>query len=88
LSHLDWHADAACRTADPDLFFQDGQGNSKLVTAMAKAFCARCPVVSPCLRDALGRDQQHGVWGNTSAEERKKLIRAGARKRLLGAVRG
>jgi WhiB family redox-sensing transcriptional regulator len=85
-SHLDWHADAACSGADPDLFFPV-KGSSP---TRAKAVCAGCPVVSPCLRDALGRDQQHGVWGGTTADERRKLIRAGARRRLLGAgaVRG
>jgi hypothetical protein len=31
--------------------------------ARAKAICARCPMVEPCLEGALARREPWGVWG-------------------------
>jgi len=78
VSHLDWHARAACRTADPELFFTDGQGGGRGSADKAKAVCAGCPVTARCLRDALSRDLQHGIWGGTTADERREMRRSGA----------
>ena len=35
-----------------------------------------CPVKEPCLEFALSTNQDSGVWGGTSEEERRKLRRA------------
>ena len=40
----------------------------------AKAICARCPVISNCLKDALANNEPFGVWGGMSADERYRLI--------------
>ena len=45
-----WVALAACRDADPELFFSDGDGRG---TAVALRICAGCPVNEECLEWAL-----------------------------------
>ncbi len=47
---LDWRADAACRDADPELFFPDGDIRSTRVhLKMAKLICRGCLVSATCL---------------------------------------
>ncbi len=72
----DWWRSAACREADPELFFPvgaHGPGASEL--AMAKAVCAACRVRRQCLQYALATHQLHGVWGGTSEDERQVRAR-------------
>jgi WhiB family redox-sensing transcriptional regulator len=35
--------------------------------------CGRCPVRDECLAYALDHDEQYGVWGGLTAEERRPL---------------
>lgn len=65
----DWTLRAACRGANPDLFFID-QGQS---ANPAKKVCARCPVSHACLDYAMRNDIRHGVWGGHGEKERKRL---------------
>jgi WhiB family transcriptional regulator, redox-sensing transcriptional regulator len=70
----DWWSHAACRTADPELFFPiSAVGPATAEIATAKAVCARCGVRRECLTFALATRQVHGVWGGTSPEERQVL---------------
>jgi WhiB family redox-sensing transcriptional regulator len=70
----DWRDDAACRDTNPDLFFPVGTtGPAIEQIENAKAVCRQCPVQSPCLEYALATNQDSGVWGGTSEEERRKL---------------
>jgi WhiB family redox-sensing transcriptional regulator len=55
----DWRDDAACRTADPDMFFTD---NTSLVQR-AKTICFGCPVRVQCQAFALANGEWWGVWG-------------------------
>ena len=48
--------------------------------ATAKQICALCPVQEPCLEFALETNQESGVWGGTSEEERRVLRRQRARR--------
>lgn len=72
-----WAFHGACRGADdPELFFPHGSDTHAVRQALrAKAFCARCPVREECLLYALDTGQSHGVWGGTTAEERRELSR-------------
>lgn len=71
-----WRSDAACRDTNPDLFFPVGTtGNAVVQIEQAKAVCLACPVVSECLEFALTTNQDAGIWGATSEEERRKLRR-------------
>jgi WhiB family redox-sensing transcriptional regulator len=73
----DWMTDAACRTEDPEVFFAVSEvGPGARQTAQARAVCARCPVRSECLGYALDNGLDHGVFGGTTADERRRLVRA------------
>jgi WhiB family redox-sensing transcriptional regulator len=68
----DWRLLAACRHADPELFFPVSlSGLSLDQVTRAKAICAGCPVRRQCLAFALDTRQDHGVWGGMSEEERR-----------------
>jgi WhiB family transcriptional regulator, redox-sensing transcriptional regulator len=72
----DWQQLAACRHADPELFFPlSASGPSLDQITQAKAICAGCPVRRQCLAFALDTRQKHGVWGGMSEEERRPRAR-------------
>ena len=82
-----WRADAACRDTDPDLFFPVGTtGPAVEQIEAAKAVCATCPAREPCLEFALITNQDSGVWGGTSEEERRKLRRQWMARRRAQAA--
>ena len=73
-----WRAAAACRFADPDLFFPVSDlGKGLDQEAEAKAICAGCRVRRQCLAFALRTRQVHGIWGGLTERERHVL---GARR--------
>lgn len=77
-----WRDRAACRHSDPDLFFPAGTSGAALEELRAaKALCATCPVREQCLAFALETNQDAGVWGGASEEERRELRRKVALKR-------
>jgi len=47
--------------------------------------CGLCPVIESCLTFALVSNQEFGVWGGTSEDERRQLRRAWLRIRRLSA---
>jgi WhiB family redox-sensing transcriptional regulator len=72
-----WRDGAACRDTDPDLFFPVGTtGPAVDQISAAKAVCTTCPAQQPCLEFALLTNQDSGVWGGTSEDERRKIRRA------------
>ena len=73
----DWRGTSACSDTDPGLFFPVGTTGPALEQiAAAKAVCDTCEAKAPCLQFALSTNQDSGVWGGTSEEERRKLRRA------------
>jgi WhiB family redox-sensing transcriptional regulator len=63
----DWRLAAACRSADPELFFPiSSSGPALAQIAAAKAICAGCRVRRECLAFALRTCQRHGIWGGMS----------------------
>lgn len=73
----DWRQASACRDTDPDLFFPIGTTGPALDQIdAAKAVCHQCEVQAQCLEFALATNQEAGVWGGTSEEERRKLRKA------------
>ena len=82
-----WRADAACRSVDPDLFFPVGSTGAALDhIASAKAVCDGCSVKVPCLEFALTTNQDSGVWGGASEDERRAIRRQRARQRRAAAA--
>lgn len=87
LTTTDWRQRAACRNEDPDLFFPVGTtGPALLQIEEARSVCqSRCPVMETCLDWALETGQEHGVWGGTDPEERRRMKRRTARRARDGA---
>ena len=89
LSNADyrWRKDAACRDTNPDLFFPVGTTGQALVQIeQAKSVCRECPVQTACLDFALATNQDSGVWGGTSEDERRKVRRAWVARNKAAAV--
>ncbi len=69
-------SDAACTTANGDLFFPIGsKAEVRAQAEQAKRICGGCPVQAACLRWALENREDEGVWGGTTADERRVLHR-------------
>ena len=80
--NTDWRADSSCRNEDPELFFPIGNtGPALLQIEEAKAICRACPVMERCLQWALESGQEHGVWGGTDEDDRRRMKRRAARQR-------
>jgi len=72
----DWRAGAACTGVDINLFFPGGTtGDALVLIEEAKAICQACPCRDACLTFAVETNQEFGVWGSASEEERRKLRR-------------
>ena len=54
-----WRDRAACRDADPDLFFPDRVGTD---ISAAQGICAGCPDRAECHGFAEETNQVYGVW--------------------------
>lgn len=87
---LSWRDHAACHDIDTNTFFPVGLTGSAIdQTQRAKTICRSCPAQSACLEFALRTNQDHGVWGAHTEEERRALRRArrAAARRALAAER-
>jgi WhiB family redox-sensing transcriptional regulator len=74
LASDEWRRTAACRDTDPDLFFPVGTtGPAIEQIENAKAVCQACDAQSLCLEYALATNQDSGIWGGTSEDERRQL---------------
>jgi WhiB family redox-sensing transcriptional regulator len=84
----DWRESAACRAADPELFYPvSATGPGAADAARAKAVCAGCQVRRQCLQFALATRQLHGVWGGTTEQERQLRFRGAVRRGERAAAR-
>lgn len=82
---MDWRSKAACLNVDPELFFPIGNtGPAIAQAAEAKAVCASCTVKDTCLQWAIDNNQDSGVWGGMSEDERRAYKRRNARVRRAG----
>lgn len=73
-----WADRAACRGMDTDLFYPIGHGpGAYRATRDAQRVCATCPVARQCLQYALLLNDEHGIWGGLTPEQRRAL-RAGS----------
>lgn len=80
-----WEWQAACAgKGKPTMFPHDGDSAG---IADAKKTCAGCPVRTQCLKAALERDEEHGIWGGLTHLERKAVKRRTARRKGTVTVR-
>ena len=83
-STITWRRDAACQDTDPTLFFPVGTtGLAIEQIADAKQVCFDCGCQDACLEFAIATNQDTGVWGGTSEEERRAIRRCRRRAQLL-----
>ena len=69
-----WRNRAACRDTSPELFFPIGTTGVALDQIdSAKRVCTGCPVAAECLEFALATNQEAGVWGGLTEEERRRV---------------
>lgn len=82
-----WRDAALCLTADPEVFYPDPSDTKAI--AVAKSWCAICPVIDPCKAEAMdaegsaGKGNRWGIRGGTTGEERaneyRSKVRAGVK---------
>jgi WhiB family transcriptional regulator, redox-sensing transcriptional regulator len=83
-----WRDRAACRNSHPELFFPIGStGDALAEIDAAKAVCRSCPVRRECLAFSIETNQESGVWGGMSEDERRALRRdwVAQRRRMLAS---
>ena len=77
---MDWRKVAACRDTDPALFFPVGTTGAAVDQIVAaKRVCNACPSQTACLEFALATNQDSGVWGGLTEDERRTIRRARVR---------
>lgn len=77
-----WRTRGVCQSVDPETFFP---APSEPADA-AIALCRTCDVQGACLAWALDAGDCHGVWGATTARERRAMLvawRADTNRELL-----
>jgi len=72
-----WRDRAVCRDTNPDLFFPVGTTGPAIdQIEVARSICGQCPVTRECLEFAIATNQESGVWGGLTEEDRRPLRRA------------
>jgi WhiB family redox-sensing transcriptional regulator len=73
-----WQEQGACRGSSAQEFFppaaNERRDEKRRRELRAKSICARCAVRDECLDYALQLRDVHGIWGGTSAIERRRMI--------------
>ena len=70
-----WRVRAACAGTDPELFFPVGEtGLSQTQIWEAKQVCHACPVQWTCLAWAVLHGMDEGIWGGSTASERRAML--------------
>lgn len=65
-----WRTKGVCQTVDPETFFPVPMAPADVAIGL----CGRCPVAGSCLAWALSVGDCHGVWGGTTARERRAML--------------
>ena len=77
-----WRRNASCKDTDPELFFPIGTtGQALIQITEAKVVCDECAVRGKCLDFALETNQDWGIWGGMSEDERREIRRRRAAER-------
>ena len=72
----DWRDHALCRDTSPELFFPIGTTGMAIDQInSAKRICEQCPSASECLDFAILTNQENGIWGGCTEEERRQIRR-------------
>jgi len=84
----DWRDKAACKDIDdPELFFPVGNTGPALIQIeKAKSVCNTCISREECLGYAMVHNQDSGVWGGLSEDERRGLKRRSSRRAASAVI--
>ena len=75
---MSWRDSAACLgDGDPDAWFAEPREKARVRHALAT--CHGCPVRTQCLDFAMARNDQFGIWGGLTEQDRKRLLAAARR---------
>ena len=88
-SAFDWRAKAACRDKDPGTRFFPRSATPVPPISKSKKprpICRTCKVIDACLKCALDTNQDYGVLGRSSEDERRALKRRAMRARRSQAM--
>ena len=66
-----WQELSACYGLDPEVFFPTTEEEAGL----ALSYCSVCQVREVCLAWAVRNGERYGVWGGTTEQQRRRLIR-------------
>ncbi len=66
-----WQELSACYGLDPEIFFPTTEEEAGL----ALSYCGVCQVRDVCLAWAVRNGERYGVWGGTTEQQRRRLIR-------------
>jgi WhiB family redox-sensing transcriptional regulator len=82
---LAWKTRAACKGAPSEVFITPGDEDDEpsYPSRAARAYCDRCPVKPECLQYAT-ENNAVGVWGGTTAYQRRQLQRERERSKCPG----
>lgn len=84
-NHPDWHDQARCADMNQAIFYGDENRTGKArhhpnltvdEVARARRVCNACPVQMNCLEWAIVNREEFGIWGGSTAGQRKKWIKA------------
>lgn len=71
---VEWMDDASCAEVGTELFFPEvGEPADD-----AKRICKGCPVRLDCLTYAMDNNEQHGLWGGLTTNQRRRLAKRNA----------
>ena len=80
-----WRDCSACLDSDPDVFFPIGSSGPSSSRSRPPAGTRACTVNEECLEFALANNQEAGIWGGATEEERRKLRKVWlAQQRMVG----
>jgi WhiB family redox-sensing transcriptional regulator len=79
-----WQRDAACSGVELKEFYDyeeklAGSEARQAANDVINTWCRHCPVRRDCLSNAIATSELWGIWGGTTAPERKSMRRANSR---------
>jgi WhiB family redox-sensing transcriptional regulator len=72
---FDWMEQALCSEIDPELWFPDTQRHGSANDNTAMRICRSCEVQMKCFNFAMENDIRYGIYGATTARQRRKLTK-------------
>ena len=75
------HGETPCSSYNPEAFFPDPEipGSVDAIEEAVKV-CKVCPYQHDCLLYALEANEEWGIWGGSTKEERKRIRRRASRR--------